>query len=93
MSVTELLIAIIAGAAGGNVASNLFRRYSLGMAGNTVTGVIGGVLGSKILSGLTGQAATDGITIGLVILHLIGGGVGGALLQVIAGAVKGAMGK
>lgn len=80
MDVTSLLIQLVCGAVGGNVAGLLNRARSLGPVINTVLGAVGGVAGGQVLGGnlgdllgggTVGTAATSGL-VGLV-LPLIGG--------------------
>ncbi len=93
----ELIISLVAGAIGGNVAGALLKNSSLGMAGNTIAGVIGGGIGGKLLGmmGAGGVAdaavATSGMDISSIIGQLASGGVGGGVLMAIVGLVKGMM--
>ena len=89
MTLTELLIAAIAGAAGGNIGANLFKHASLGTAGDTIAGVIGGAVLGLGLGGLNSDSPADGLTMQTVLLHLVGGAVGGGVLAVVAGVVRG----
>jgi hypothetical protein len=89
----ELIIQLIAGAVGGNLAGGLLKNQSLGTLGNSIAGVVGGGIGGQILSALTGgavdpaaaAAASGGLDIGAIISSVAGGGVGGGLLMVIVG--------
>src|SRR5262245_14816568 len=45
---TNLLIQVIAGAIGGNVAGGASKELSLGTAGNTIAGAIGGGVGGQL---------------------------------------------
>jgi len=62
MDITSLLIQLVSGAAGGNIAGAAMKKSSLGTVGNSIVGILGG-------------------------------GVGGAVLLAIVGAVRGAMDK
>jgi uncharacterized membrane protein YeaQ/YmgE (transglycosylase-associated protein family) len=100
----ELIIQLIAGAVGGNVAGALLKDQSLGTLGNSNAGIVGGGIGGQILGVVTGGApaevadaaaavASGGLDIGAIISSVAGGGIGGGLLMVLAGYVKKAMAK
>jgi hypothetical protein len=98
-----IIIQLIAGAIGGNAAGKAMKDYSLGTTGNSIAGVIGGVIGGQILERLFGgaapavadaaAAASSGMDIGAIIQSLAGGGIGGAVLMIIAGLIKKQMAK
>ena len=83
-----LLIQLISGVAGGNVAGSLLKEKSLGALGNSLTGLVGGGLGGQILVTLLGLGASGGLDIGAIIAQLAGGGAGGAILTAIVGVLK-----
>ncbi|MEM7083898.1 MAG: hypothetical protein AAF465_14310 [Pseudomonadota bacterium] len=86
-SLIPLLISLVSGAAGGNLAGALMKKFSLGMLGNSLAGILGGGIGSQII-GMLGGGALDGI-----VGSIAGGGVGGGVLMVIIGLIKSAMNK
>ena len=91
-----LIIQLVSGAVGGNVAGGLMKNASLGTALNSVVGVIGGGLGGQIISmlGMGGAAvAGGGMDIVSIISQVAGGGVGGGVLLAVIGLIKGAMAK
>ena len=53
----SIIIQIIAGAIGGNAAGKAMKDYDLGTTGNSIAGVVGGVIGGQILERLMGGAA------------------------------------
>ena len=53
----ELVIQIIAGLIGGNAAGTGLKNLSLGTAGNSVVGAVGGGLGGLLMGILGGDAA------------------------------------
>jgi hypothetical protein len=95
------IIEIIAGAIGGNAAGAGAKNYSLGTAGNSIAGAVGGLILGQILSAIgigepgmataEGAPAAGGLDVGALISQVLGGGVGGAVLTLIAGAIKNGM--
>jgi hypothetical protein len=90
----NLLIQIIAGAVGGNIAGAAGKDINLGTLGNTVSGAIGGGVGGQVLSALVPMLAGAGTNfdIGALIGQVAGGGVAGAILTAIAGFIINKMG-
>jgi hypothetical protein len=96
MDIVGLIIQLIAGAVGGNVAGKANTKFDMGGAGNSIVGAIGGVVLGQIVERLTGgavtadqaAAATQGLDIAAILSSLIGGGAGGAILSAIVGALK-----
>jgi hypothetical protein len=102
--IVGIIIQIIAGAIGGNAAGAAAKKYSLGTAGNSIAGAVGGVILAQVLAamgiGEPGMAtaegaapAAGGMDLGALIGQLVGGGAGGAVLTLIAGMVKNMMQK
>ena len=95
----QLIIQLIAGALGGNVAGKTMKNLDLGTLGNSIAGILGGGIGGQILSAVLGGAAPDaaaaagGLDIGSIIQSVLGGGVGGGVLMAIIGAVRKSMAK
>jgi uncharacterized membrane protein YeaQ/YmgE (transglycosylase-associated protein family) len=56
MDIINLLIQLLSGAIGGNVAGDLSRSGGLGAPANTLSGAVGGGIGGQILSALLGLA-------------------------------------
>jgi uncharacterized membrane protein YeaQ/YmgE (transglycosylase-associated protein family) len=96
-----LIIQLISGAVGGNIAGALMKNFNLGPIGNSIAGLIGGGLGGQLLSMLTsggaataGMAATgSGMDVASILSSLAGGGVGGAVVMAIVGLIKAKMAK
>jgi hypothetical protein len=96
------IIQLVAGAIGGNAAGAGVKKYSLGTAGNSILGAVGGLILGQILSAMgigepgmaaaEGAPAAGGMDVGALISQLVGGGVGGAVLTLIVGAIKDMMG-
>jgi uncharacterized membrane protein YeaQ/YmgE (transglycosylase-associated protein family) len=49
-----LIIQLISGAVGGNVAGAAMKQYNLGTIGNSIAGLIGGGVGAQIIGALVG---------------------------------------
>jgi hypothetical protein len=88
----NLVLQIVAGAVCGNGAGTALKDYNLGTLGNTIAGAIGGLGGGQILQALLpALSGAGGVDLGAVVGELVGVGVGGAVLTVIAGLVKNMM--
>lgn len=96
MDIVTLIIQLVAGAVGGNVAGAAIKQYNLGTLWNSVAGIVGGGIGGQILGAIVpslGAAAASGsLDIGSIIGQVVGGGVGGGVLMVIVGIIKQMMG-
>jgi hypothetical protein len=90
MDFTSLALQAVAGLVGGNAGGQVLKNSNLGGLGNTIAGALGGVGGGAFLPGLLGMVGDAGPS---MIGNLVGGGLGGIVLQVIAGLVKNAMNK
>ncbi len=82
----ELIISLLSGALGGNLAGALLKKFSLGTLWNSVIGILGGGLGVQLLGMLD-------IDISGIIGNIAGSAVGGAVLLVIVGLIKSVMKK
>jgi uncharacterized membrane protein YeaQ/YmgE (transglycosylase-associated protein family) len=85
-----LIISLISGAVGGNVAGALMKDKSLGTLWNSVAGILGGGIGGAILNAL-GLFTKSGGSLDLVQIlgSIASGGVGGGLLLAIVSLLKG----
>ena len=96
MDIVSIIIQLIAGAIGGNAAGKASPKFNLGGAGNSALGAIGGLVLGQIVERMTGgaipadaaAAAASSLDIGAIISNLVGGGVGGAVLTALIGAIK-----
>jgi len=89
MNILYLIISLICGAVGGNIAGALMKDKSLGTLGNSLAGILGGGLGGAILQALhLLPAAGPGLDVGAIIANIASGGVGGAVLLLIVSLVK-----
>ncbi|MEO1574256.1 MAG: hypothetical protein AAFU65_04770 [Pseudomonadota bacterium] len=92
-SLLPLIINLVSGAVGGNLAGSLMKNFSLGTLWNSVVGILGGGLGGQILGMLGIAAGGGGMDVGSIVGSLASGGVGGGALMVIVGLIKKAIAK
>jgi hypothetical protein len=95
MDITSLIVEVISGAVGGNIAGAAMKEKSLGPVGNSVAGLVGGGIGGTIPQMVMGSAATGGggMDMQSILANVGGGGVGGAILMAIIGIIKDKMAK
>ena len=93
MDIVTLLVQLVSGAVGGNIAGHLLRKFSLGGVGNSVVGILGGGLGAVSLHALGAGTGAGGTDVGSVIGGIASGGTGGGVLLTIVGAIRRALGK
>ena len=89
MDLMSLLITLVSGAAGGNIVGQLLKKISLGAAGNSIAGLIGGLAGPYIPVLGTILASVGGPLTG----QIASGGVGGGALVAIIGLIRSMMNK
>ena len=91
----NLIIQLISGAVGGNIAGSAMKDYNLGPLGNSIAGIIGGGIGGQILSHFSPAMAQAATTLdwGAIVGQVASGGIGGAILMVVVGMLKGMMAK
>ena len=88
--IIELLLSLLTGAVGGNLAGAALKNFSLGVVWNSVVGIIGGGLGAQILA-IFGLVSGGG-DIGSIVSAVASGGVGGGVLLSVVGMVRRMMG-
>ena len=93
MNAAGLIIQLVSGAVGGNIAGAVLKKFSLGPVGNSIVGILGGGLGGQLLGmlGMGGGAGASGI--GSIVSSIAGGGVGGGVLMAVVGLIRQAMSK
>ena len=88
----QLIINAISGAVGGGASGATLKQFDMGTIGNVIAGLIGGgVLGqifSAIWPQLSAALQSGNFDIGSIATQVVSGGVGGIVLQIIAGYVK-----
>lgn len=89
-----LIIQLVSGAVGGNIAGALMKESSLGPILNSIAGIVGGGIGGQLLA-LAGIIVTSGGGMDLtsILGSIASGGVGGGVLMAIIGVIKKAMAK
>lgn len=85
----SLLVQIISGAIGGNLAG--MTKQSLGTGLNTLLGGVGGLVLGQIVSALTGTPGGEALDVAAVGSNIVGGGVGGLVLTWVIGFIKSKM--
>lgn len=91
MDIGSLLVQLISGAAGGNIVGDRLKPISLGIWGNTLSGIVGGGVGGQILNTAFGTSrivAATGVDAGIIISEIASGGIGGAALAVLVGVLR-----
>ena len=89
-SMLPLIINLVSGAVGGNVAGGLMKNLSLGTLGNSIVGIIGGGAGGALLSTLGIDLGSGGTDIAGIIGNVASGGASGGVLMAIIGVLKNA---
>lgn len=102
----NLIISLISGVVGGNIAGNAMTEKTLGTIGNSISGFLGGGLGGFILKALgvfagvtvAGQggdvsAAPAAFDLSSLLASTGGGGASGAILTGIIGYLKSSIDK
>jgi uncharacterized membrane protein YeaQ/YmgE (transglycosylase-associated protein family) len=99
MDIINLLISLVSGIVGGNIAGAATPSKSLGWLGNSLTGLFGGGIGGIILQLIGmfnqpgGEIDISHLNIEQILANVGTSGVGGAALMLIVGLIKGAMSK
>ncbi|PMU89181.1 MULTISPECIES: hypothetical protein [unclassified Pseudomonas] len=88
-TVISLLVQIISGAVGGNLAG--MTKQSLGTGLNTFLGGVGGLVLGQLVSALTGTSGGEAMDVATVGSNIVGGGVGGLVLTWVVGFIKSKM--
>ena len=94
-SMMDLIVQLIAGAAGGTAAGTALKDLSLGKPGDAITGAIGGGLIGQILPMVLGGAAgggdVGGMDVGSLVRDIFFFFIGGAGELALIGAIRNAM--
>lgn len=84
-AIIPLIIQLISGGIGGNIAG-IAKRLSLGSAGNSIVGAIGGLLAGQGMTHMISGATEAGM--GGYIGQAVGSGVAGIVLTAIIGFIR-----
>ena len=95
MDIITLIIQLVSGALGGNVAGSLLKNLSLGTLGNSIAGIVGGGLGGQILGSLLNLPAVGGGALDpmAILTQVLSGGAGGGVLMAVVGIIRSMMAK
>ncbi|WP_063894030.1 hypothetical protein [Burkholderia ubonensis] len=88
MDFSSLIIQLISGIGGGNIAGKFLEKINLGPLGNSIAGLIGGGLGGEFFKAILSGATDSGVGFGSLLTDVGGGGIGGAILMVVVGLIK-----
>ena len=86
-SLIPMIINLVSGAVGGNVAGKLFKSLNMGTLLNSVAGIVGGGLGGQLL-GMLGVGGGGSMDLLGILQTVVSGGVGGGVLMAIVGMIK-----
>lgn len=93
MNILNLIVSLVSGAVGGNAAGAAMKDKSLGVVGNSLSGILGGGIGGAILQALGVATSSGEVNLQSILSSIASGGVGGGVLMAIIAAVKNAMAK
>lgn len=103
MDIVSLIISLVGGAIGGNIAGPATQDKNLGVPGNTIAGLIGGPLGTYIMQALGLLGVTTGAPDVVAQVNttdwaellktLLAGGGSGAVVTALVAFIKDAMNK
>lgn len=96
MEIISLLIGLISGAVGGNIAGAAQKEKNFGFLGNTIIGLLGGGAGNLILQALgvlKGGMGEGQVDISSLLGNIGGSGVSGAIVLLIVSMIKSKMDK
>ena len=82
-----IVIQLVSGLIGGNLAGAGLKDKSLGSTGNSIAGALGGLGLGQLLPLLGLGDGASATAIGSILTSVLGGGGGGAILTAIAGAL------
>ena len=88
-----LIVQLVSGAIGGNVAGSLMKKFSMGTLWNSIIGILGGGLGGQLLGMLGLDLGGGEMDLAGILGNVAGGGVGGGVIMAIVGLIKNAMSK
>jgi hypothetical protein len=91
--ILPIIIQLLGGGLGGNLAGSLLKKFSMGTMGNTILGLLGGGLGGQLLGNVLGGGGGGTLDIMSILSNVASGGVGGGALMTIVGLIRSMMAK
>lgn len=82
-----IIIQIVSGLIGGNLAGSGMKEKSLGSTGNSILGALGGLGLGQLLPALGLGDASSATDMTSLLTSILGGGGGGAVLTALAGTL------
>ena len=73
----EIIISLLSGALGGNLAGGLLKKFSMRIPWNSIIGVLEGGIGGYILSALDANFGSGAMDLSGILEMVVEGGVGG----------------
>lgn len=92
-SLLPLIIQLVSGAVGGNLAGALMKNFSLGPLWNSVVGILGGGLGGQLLGMLGLTTGAGDLDLAGILGSVASGGVGGGVVMAVIGLIRKAISK
>ena len=89
----SLIIQLISGAIGGNVAGKVMPKFDLGTLWNSVAGIVGGGLGAQIIGAIVPGLLSGGLNVSGIVSSIAAGGAGGGGRLALVGVVRSMMQK
>jgi hypothetical protein len=86
-----LIVQILGGSTGGQLAGSRLKSLSSGSVGNWLAGMVGGMLGGNVVNsslGITKSMTATGVDPGVLLSQLIGSGIGGGLMMILVGMLR-----
>ena len=87
-----LVIQLVSGLIGGNLAGALLKKHSLGQSRNSMAGILGGAIAGQFLAMMDSPApatadvaASSGLDMATILVSVVASGAAGGLLMVLAG--------
>ena len=95
MDIVNLIASLISGVTGGSMADAALKDQSLGTNGSWLAGILGGGIGGAILQslGVTTGSGSDTLDAASLIGNIAICGIGGAVMTLAIGLIKGARGR
>lgn len=88
-----LIIQLISGAIGGNLAGKAMPKFDLGTLWNSVAGLVGGGVGAQLIGAVLPGLLSGGLSVQGILSSVASGGVGGGVMLAIVGIIRNMMQK